>query len=396
MDVLIEKYAKKLSLLNQEFRRSLIDEINWKARLIGIKGAKGVGKTTLLLQFAKFRLQGDLNSSLYVSLDDLWFNRNTLVELADAFAKRGGKWLFIDEVHKYGNWSQELKNIYDDYPELKIVFTGSSLLEILNARSDLSRRAVMYHMQGLSFREYISFELGKTFPGFSLKEILTRHTEIVPDLLREVRPLQHFPVYLKSGYYPFYQEVPELYSTRLEEVINMMLEIELPLLRKVDLAYISKIKQLLLIIAESAPFIPNVSNISDRIGINRATLLTYLHYLDEIGLTKNLFKPAGGISKLQKPNKIYLENTNLAYVLGDANIGNARETFFNNQLSYHHEITYPDRGDFLVDEKYLFEIGGKDKDFKQIKNVKNSFVAADDIEYGHSSKIPLWLFGFLY
>lgn len=396
MDSLIEKYYQKLRNLSQTFTRGLIDEINWKARLIGIKGARGVGKTTLMLQYAKLRLQGEQESSLYVSLDDIWFSQNKLVELADTFVKRGGKYLFLDEVHKYNSWSQELKNIYDDYPELKVVFTGSSLLEILNARADLSRRAVVYHMQGLSFREYLSIELERPFLPLSLTNILTHHTSLAANLLNDFRPMQYFPSYLKSGYYPFYQEVPELYFIKLEEVINMMLEIELPLLRNVELTYVPKIKQLLLVIAESAPFIPNISTISDRIGLNRATLLSYLHYLDEIGIIRNLFKSSGGISKLQKPNKIYLENTNLAYTLGDVNKGNMRETFFINQLAYHHKVKYAEQGDFLVDDKYVFEVGGKDKNHRQIKGIKDSYIAADEIEYGHQSKIPLWLFGFLY
>ena len=373
-------------------------DINWNARLIGVKGARGVGKTTMLLQHIKMNLTQVLDKTLYVSLDSIWFSNNKLVDLVDDFVKKGGEYLFLDEVHRSHNWSQELKNIYDDYPMLKVVFTGSSLLQILNARVDLSRRAITYTMQGLSFREYLSIETGQHFDKLTLESILSNHLKESALINTKVKPLQYFDKYLKQGYYPFYKEELDLYVPRLEEVINMMLEIELPLLRGLDLAYVHKIKQLLLIISESVPFIPNVSKLSTKIGIARSTLLLYFHYLDEIGLTINLFKESGGISKLQKPRKVYLENSNLMYALTSsaANTGNIRETFFANQLGYGHKIMYSDKGDFLINEKYVFEIGGKDKSRKQIEGIENSFIAADDIEYGFQKKIPLWLFGFLY
>lgn len=398
MERLVESFRFKLDFISTDFVRSLEADINWNARLIGIKGARGVGKTTLLLQHIKMKLSAALDRTLFVSLDSIWFTNNTLVALADDFVKRGGQYLFLDEVHRYPNWSQELKNIYDDYPGLKVVFTGSSLLEILNARADLSRRAVVYTMQGLSFREYLSIETKQNFEKLSLEHILNNHTDIVPLITSKVRPLQYFNGYLKQGYYPFYKEELDLYVPRLEEVINMMLELELPLLRGLDLAYVPKIKQLLLIIAESVPFVPNVSKLSEKMGISRSTLLLYLHYLAEIGLTINLFKESGGISMLQKPLKVYLENSNLMYVLArqTSNTGNVRETFFANQLIYKNNIRYSEKGDFLVNEKYVFEIGGKDKSSKQLQGMENAFIVADDIEYGFQNKIPLWLFGFLY
>lgn len=399
MEELFEKYLQKLHFISTDFARGIMNEINWNARLIGIKGARGVGKTTLLLQYIKLKLNGELKSSvLYVSLDNIWFSKNSLVDLADTFVKSGGKYLFLDEVHKYSNWAQELKNIYDDFPQLKVVFTGSSLLEILNGRADLSRRAIIYHMQGLSYREYLAMNYDICFDPLSLTDILENHLSFSEKITNKIRPLQYFSSYLQHGYYPYYKEIPELYFIRLQEVVNMMLEIELPLLRGVDLAYVTKIKQLLLIISEAAPFIPNVSKLSDKIVINRSTLLLYLHYLEEIGLTINLFKTAGGISKLQKPSKIFLENTNLMYALSPhhTNIGNVRETFFANQLVYRHEINYSEKGDFLVNEKYVFEIGGKDKNHIQIKDLKNAFIVADTIEFGFKNKIPLWLFGFMY
>ena len=398
MDDLFEKYQKKIQNTSTLFVRSFIDDINWDARLIGIKGARGVGKTTLLLQYMKLNFSNELEKSLYVSLDSVAFTNRNLVDLADQFVKKGGRYLFLDEVHKYANWAQELKNIYDDYPELKVVFTGSSLLEILNARADLSRRALIYQMQGLSFREYLSLETGKSFERLSLEQLLEHHLSAASLINAQIKPFQYFETYLKQGYYPYYKEQPENYAQRLEEIINMMLEIELPLLRGVDLGYIHKVKQLLAIISESVPFIPNVSNLSAKMGINRSTLMNYLHYLAEIGMTTNLYKEAKGNSKLQKPSKIYLENTNLMYVLSPSktNAGNVRETFFANQLGDKHLLSFHETADFFVDKTYSFEIGGKDKSGKQINNLKNAFIVSDDIEYGYQNKIPLWLFGFLY
>lgn len=399
MEELFERYLQKIQYVETDFVRGLMDEINWNARLIGIKGARGVGKTTLMMQYIKLHLKKeDPHAILYASLDHIWFSNHTLVGVADSFVKRGGKILFLDEVHKYRRWTQEIKNIYDDFPQLKVVFTGSSLLEILNAHADLSRRAIIYHMQGLSYREYLGMNHGIDFDKIALPDILENHLSLAKKINEKIKPLRYFKNYLEHGYYPYYKELPELYFVRLQEVINMMLEIELPLLRAVDLAYVIKIKQLLLIISESAPFVPNVSKLSDKILINRATLLTYLFYLDEIGLTKNLFKTAGGMSKLQKPSKIFLENTNLMYSLSPANTnkGNVRETFFANQLNYRHTINYSEEGDFLVDGKIVFEIGGKGKNESQVKELRNAYVAADDIEYGHKNTIPLWLFGFLY
>lgn len=398
MEDLFEKYQQKLNFTSTDFVRSIMNEINWNSRLIGIKGARGIGKTTLILQYIKLNLSHEIENTLYVTLDNIWFSNHSLIDLVDYFVKRGGKNLFLDEVHKYPNWSQELKNIYDDFPALKVVFTGSSLLEILNARADLSRRANVYQMQGLSFREYLSIETGVDMEMYSLKTILENHLEISNAIASKIKPLHYFENYLKIGYYPFYKENPDWYFISINEIVNLMLEIELPQLRGVDLAYIHKMKQLLLIISESVPFVPNVSKLSEKIGINRATLLLYIHYLEEIGLTLNLFKEAGGISKLQKPDKIFLENSNLMFALSpkQVNIGNVRETFFANQLNHKHKITYVAQSDFLVDGNYVFEIGGKNKKKKQIKNMENAFVAADNIEFGYKNTIPIWLFGFLY
>ncbi len=398
MEQLFEKFRKKIAQIQTDFTRSIINEINWNARLIGIKGARGVGKTTLLLQYIKLNYTIEIDSVLYVSLDNIWFSENKLIDLVDSFVKKGGKYLFLDEVHKYSQWSIEVKNIYDDYPELKVVFTGSSLLEILNTRADLSRRAIIYSMQGLSFREYLNMQNNTNFIIYSLSELIENHYEISQSIVSQIKPLKYFSNYLKNGYYPFFNEEIDLYYTRIEEIINMILEIELPLLRKVDISYIVKLKQLLLIISESVPFIPNITKLSERIGINRQTMLTYIFYLNEAHIIYSMYKDANGITILQKPDKLYLENTNLMYALrGDkTDIGNARETFFSNQLRNKYNIELSVESDFVIDKKYTFEIGGKNKNKKQIKNINNSYTALDDIEYGFGNKIPLWLFGFLY
>jgi predicted AAA+ superfamily ATPase len=398
MDILIEKFQQRLSWVETRFVRGLMDEISWDARLIGIKGPRGVGKTTLLLQYIKLHLNREPGSTLYVSLDNIWFNNHLLSDLVDDFVKRGGRYLFLDEVHRYENWSQELKNIYDDYPGLSVVFTGSSLLQMINARADLSRRAVVYHMQGLSFREFLNLTTGSAFPAVTMEMILSGHAGLARQVAAGVRPLQHFSTYLRSGYYPFFLDQPHLYFSRLEEIVNMVLDIELPLLRGLETAYVHKIRQLLQIIAESAPFVPNISKLSERIGINRTTLLSYLHYLNESELITTLYKNATGITRLQKPDKLFLDNTNLMHALSPQNVnsGNLRETFFTNQLNYRHTVEYAEKGDFRVGPAHTFEIGGKNKSSRQLPAGGNAWIAADDIEYGSGNKIPLWLFGFLY
>ena len=399
METLFEKFRKKLDATTTDFTRSVMHEIAWnEARLIGLKGARGVGKTTLLFQYIKLHLSDKINEVLYISLDNLYFNNNNLLALIDQFVKRGGNHLFIDEVHRYPNWSQELKNAYDDYPELRIVFTGSSMLEILNARADLSRRAIVYTMGGLSFREYLSIKNIHTFQPYSLDEILKNHQEFAVQISKEIRPLQWFQGYLEGGYYPYFIESESLYRTKVEEVVRMMLEIELPALRGLENQYILKIKQLLMVLAESVPFTPNVSKLAERIGINRNTLIAYLKNLQDVGLTMHLFSESTGITRLQKPEKIYLENTNLMYALNpkQVNLGSIRETFWMNQLSQLHNVTLPQNGDFLIDNQYTFEIGGKNKSSKQIQGINDAYVVKDDIEIGSAGVIPLWLFGFLY
>ena len=398
MEELFNRYQRISQKIQTDFVRSFMQEVNWNARLIGIKGARGVGKTTLILQYLKINFTDNRALTLYVSLDSFAFRGKTLLGLADEFVRNGGKHLFLDEVHKYPNWAQELKNIYDDYSELQLVFTGSSLLEILNSRADLSRRVVIYHMQGLSFREFIMLETGIYFAPLTLESILKDHLLLAGLINAKIKVFPHFEKYLKQGYYPFYREELDLYEHRVEEVINMMLEIELPLLRGMDIGLVPKIKQLLVIISESVPFVPNIVNLSQKIEIHRTTLMSYLFYLQELGLTYHLLKEARGSVRLQKPAKIYLENTNLMYVLSSfsANRGIVRETFFANQVGYKHKISFHEKTDFLVDYTYAFEIRGKNKSKKQITSIENAYILSDEIEYGYQNKIPIWLFGFLY
>ena len=380
-----------------DFIRNLEAQINWKARLICIRGARGTGKTTLMLQHIKKTFK-NLEKVIYVSLDNLYFSDHSLLDFVDSFAKHGGRFLFLDEVHKYPDWSRTIKNIYDDYPELHVAFTGSSLLEILNARSDLSRRALVYNLQGLSFREYLKLTADADFPILTLDEILKKNEKLSADIVSKIKPFEFFDDYLKFGYYPYFLEGIDDYYTRLNETVNMILEVELPLLRKVEVAYIGKIKKLLSAIGKSAPFIPNTTELSSRIQIARQTLLQYFQYLEESKLIFQVFKKSRGLGNLEKPDKIFLENTNLMYLLGDAetNEGNVRETFAFNQLSHSHEVLFSEKSDFFVDKKFTFEIGGKNKKRKQIQDIPNSYILADDIEFGTDRRIPLWLLGFLY
>jgi predicted AAA+ superfamily ATPase len=397
MEKLFNEQRILLEDTDLKFERYLMDELPWKERLLGIQGFRGVGKTTLLLQYIKKNYSGS-EKALYVSLDNFYFADNSLVDFAGSFVAKGGEHLFLDEVHKYKNWAVELKNIYDLYKNLKVTFTASSLLEILNSKADLSRRAVVFFMHGLSFREYLNFVLGTDFKPYGLNDILANHQQIAAGILQGTKPLQYFNKYISKGYYPFFMQGEKLYYHRLQSIVNMVIEIELPLLKGVDPGKIVKLKQLLYVIAQSAPFKPNISKLAGRIGVTRNTLVEYINHLADSKLLNKLFAGSAGISLLQKPDKLYLENTNLSFAIsGDnSNTGNVRETFFFNQIIQRHAISYPKKGDFFVDNKYIFEIGGKNKSFKQIAGLENAYIAADDIEYGYGNKIPLWLFGFLY
>jgi uncharacterized protein len=397
MENLFIKHRKKISVVTLEYVRDIINKIHWQDRLIGIKGARGVGKTTLILQYIKKNFTpGDDN--LYVSMDDVFFSGNRLIDFVDDFAKSGGKFLFLDEVHRYDNWSQEIKNIYDDYPELHIVFTGSSVLDIIKSKDDLSRRAMVYQMKGLSFREYLAITKKLDFRELKLQDILKDHQGIADEIVGKIKPIKELKNYMESGYYPFYVEYPQTYHSRIEQVINLVLENDIPALKPVNMEGIRKLKQLLYVVSTSVPFKPNISKLSDKTGISRNSLVQYLHFLHEAEILQLLFRDTSGVSLLQKPEKIYFENPNLAYAYsaGNVEIGNTRETFFVNQLVLKHQVNYTEKGDFLVDGDLVFEIGGKNKETSQLKTVENVYYALDNIERGYKNKIPLWLFGFLY
>ncbi len=421
MEILISRHQDIIRNADLSFQKSIIDELPWDEQLLGIKGSRGVGKTTLMIQYIK-KSYGMSSKALYISLDDLYFTNHRLIDFVKTFVQNGGEHLFIDEVHKYDNWSVELKNIYDIYSKLRVVFTGSSLLEILNARSDLSRRALVYDTQGLSYREYLELFHNIKLGQVSLQDILNNHLEISASVKDKMNPLELFSNYLRVGYFPFYNNNSATYNVenqydgrmrynngthfnneiryhkRLQEIINMIVEVELPMLRNTDPSIIPKIKKLIYIVSQSVPYKPNISNLSSLVESSRKTLLEYIHYLSDANVFKSLLKSAHGNSLLQKPDKLFLENTNFMYAINHDGpvIGNVRETFFFNQVSYRHQVTYPHVGDFLVDDKYIFEIGGKSKSNKQIAKEENAYVVADDIEFGFGNKIPLWLFGLLY
>lgn len=398
MEKLIELFRKKMTDPLPTFERELERKINWNARLISVRGSRGTGKTTLFLQHIKKTFSNNLNKVLYVNLDNIYFSNNTLVELAEKFASRGGTHLFIDEVHKYENWSKEIKNLYDDFPELHISFTGSSLLEILNGRADLSRRTLVYELTGLSFREYLSLIKAHDFPIFTLEEILKNNEQISAEIASKIKPFEFFDDYLSFGYYPYFLEGKDDYFNRLNETLNMILEVELPMLRGLEIAYIPRIKKLLAVIGESAPFIPNITQLAAKIGISRQTLLIYLKYLEDAKLINQLYKKSRGLSVLEKPEKILMENTNLIELFNgeNANTDSRRETFVLNQLLHSHKVDFSEESDFFVDSKYTFEVGGKNKKRKQIQEIPDSYIIADDIEFGTDRRIPIWLLGFMY
>lgn len=397
METLIQNYTRLLSAIPINFRRYLYENIDWQDRLIGITGARGTGKTTLLLQHIKNTFP-DRNKAIYVSLDNLWFTKNSLSDFVYQFYTYGGTHLFLDEVHRYPNWSIEIKNIYDSYPDIHIVFTGSSILEIYKSNADLSRRAIHYHLQGLSFREYLKFEYDMNLPTLSLPDILNSHLNIASEIIPKAKILPMFEEYLKQGYYPFYKENTKNYPLRLQNMINTILDNDLPAIENIEYTTILKIKKMLMIMSSLVPFTPNMTTLSAEIETNRASSIKYLGFLEKAKLIKMIPSSQKGMSSLNKPEKIYLDNTNLLQALTNTTIndGNKRETFFANQLSASHHLTIPPKGDFLVDDIYTFEIGGKNKNYNQIKDIPNSFIAFDNAEVGFGNKIPLWMFGMMY
>lgn len=397
LEILIRKSVQKVQNVSTQFKRYLHSKIDWSNRLIIIKGARGVGKTTLLLQHIK-AVHGITEEVLYVSLDDIWFAENRLVDLAEQFSNLGGKYLFLDEIHKYNNWSQEIKNIYDDYPDLKLVLTGSSALHIFSGKGDLSRRALVYELNELSLREYIRLWEGIDFPPYNLENILENRLKISTDISRQIKPVKVLKNYFNHGCYPYLIEDPANYPFRLQNALNTTLETDLPAILNIDYGSVIKLKKLLYVIATSAPFKPNITDLSQKIGVARDTLLRYLYHLSEAHLIYLLHSEKRGISYLNKPDKVYLYNTNLTEAItgNRGEIGALRETFFLNQVSNIADVKMHTQTDFLVNNQLGFEIGGKNKTGKQIQGLSQAFIVADDIESGFKQKIPLWLFGFLY
>jgi hypothetical protein len=352
----------------------------------------------LLLQHIKLSYPNISGEVLYASLDNLWFSTHSLIYLADEFAKQGGKALYLDEVHNYMGWSREIKNIYDSYPDMKIVFTGSSLLEVYKGEADLSRRAITYHLHGLSFREFLEYENAIKLDSISIEEIIQNHTFLALEISTKIKPLVAFNEYIRLGYFPYYKEDKELYHTRLLATLNTIIELDLPATERIDYYSVVKIKKLFAILASLVPFTPNVSQLSNDIGITRVSLLNYLHYLDKAEAIMLLSKEASGIKQMTKPDKVYLGNTNYAFALagGETNIGSVRESFFMNQVRVNNPIKFSNTVDFIVSEKYNIEIGGKNKTKKKLVGLENAYTVVDNIEIGYGNQIPLWLFGMTY
>ena len=395
---LIERMDYLVNRVSIDFHRYLFGKIKWKNRLVGIKGARGTGKTTLLRQHVREAFGGVGEKAMYVSLDDLWFSRNSLIDLADWHRKRGGTHLFIDEVHYLKPWQTYIKNLADFFPDLSVGYTGSSMLKIDYGGADISRRQIVYDLNGLSFREYLAFEGIKNFATLGVDEILRSHREVAREITHGISILKHFRDYLSSGYYPFYREDRESFHARLQSVVNQVLEVDLPTIEEVAPATVFKAKKMLAILADSVPQTPKMAVLYRELETDRNQGLKILKALARSGLLGLLSTEKVSLKDMSRPDKIYLDNTNLMYALsGEVDTGCRRETFFLNQLrASGHDVTYPKNGDFLVDGKHLFEVGGSGKGFSQIKDVPDSYVAADDIEVGIGNKIPLWLFGFLY
>ncbi len=396
LDILFRKqqYIYK-KIANITYKRYFFDIVDFRERLIGLIGARGIGKTTFLLQYLR-SLDIPEEKKLYLSVDSIITSNMKLFDIAEDFSNLGGKVMVIDEIHKYENFAIELKEIYD-FLDLQVLFSGSSALILEYKRGDLSRRARIYRLRGLSFREFLELKLKKQFRTYSLEEILAHHIHIAQEITTLIKPLEHFKEYLQSGYYPFYFESPESFCIKLEETINAVIESDLPIIFHIEPSNIHKLKQLVAYLCSSKPYELNLSALAQKIGINRKTLYHYIHYLTLGNILMRLDAYGKGDSIFSKPAKLYLDNPNInnCYCL-QSEIGTIREEFFCDMLLVSHKVAYPSKGDFLVDGTYTFEIGGKNKDFKQIKDIPHSYIVSDDIEVGFGNKIPLWLFGFLY
>lgn len=393
---LFNNYHRKIARIDLRFKRYLYDQINWSARIISIKGARGVGKTTMLLQHILEKYE-DIDKTLYASLDDLWFATHSLIDLVDWADQHDIRRLYLDEVHKYERWKETLKNIYDSYPDMSIVYTSSSLLIMDNATVDLSRRQTAYTLHGLSFREFLAFEDVAHFPVIPLEDLLQNHVRHAMQIVQEVKVASYFETYLEHGYYPFYREVGDDFASRLREIVSVVIDSDLPAVENMAFETIQKVKKLVMIISERVPFEPKMSDLWAQLATNNELGLRMLYALDKAQILSLLTSKAKHYKFLYKPDKIFLGNPNLMHVLCPmVNKGNERETLFCCQLQVNNDVKHPFKGDFLVNDKYLFEVGGRKKSFEQIADVPNSFLAVDDTEVGHGNRIPLWLFGFTY
>ena len=393
---LYDNYHRKIAKISLRFKRYLYDQINWESRIISIKGARGVGKTTMLLQHILENYE-DIDRTLYVSLDDLWFATHNLIDLVDWADRHGIMRLYLDEVHRYEGWSLVLKNIYDNYPDMSIVYTGSSLLVMDNANVDMSRRQTSYTMHGMSFREYLEIEDIMHINPVSIDDLLHRHVKIAMEIVGSVKIAPLFELYLSNGYYPFYRESLPDFPSRLRETVSVVIDSDLPSVEKVSFDTLHKMKKLLMIVSANVPFEPNMSELWRQLSTDNESGLKMLYALDKAQVLMLLSAKKKNYKNLAKPDKIYLGNPNLMHVLcPSVDKGNERETFFLNQVRAGHDVTYPKQGDFLIDGRYLFEVGGRRKTFDQIADVPVSFLAVDDTEVGYGNRIPLWMFGFLY
>lgn len=393
---LFNNYHRKIARIDLRFKRYLYDQINWSARIISIKGARGVGKTTMLLQHILENYE-DIDKTLYVSLDDLWFATHTLIDLVDWADQHGMQRLYLDEVHKYEGWSETLKNIYDNYPDMSIVYTSSSLLIMDNGKVDLSRRQTAYTLYGLSFREFLAFEDIAHYPVIPLEDLLQNHVRHAMQIVQKTKVASYFETYQEHGYYPFYREAGEDFASRLREIVSVVIDSDLPAVENMTFETIQKVKKLVMIISERVPFEPKMSELWAQLATNNELGLRMLYALDKAQILALLSSKAKNYKFLYKPDKIFLGNPNLMHALCPmVNKGNERETLFCCQLQVNNDVKHPLRGDFLINDKYLFEVGGRKKSFEQIADVPNSFLAVDDTEVGHGNRIPLWLFGFTY
>ena len=393
---LVEFYHSRLTQVSLKFKRYLYGQINWDARVIGIRGERGVGKTTMLLQRIKEKYRNP-DEVIYISLDHYWFRIHTLGELVGFLYKSGISEFYIDEVHKYEGWSGILKNLYDQYPGLRIIYTGSSMLKMGESTADMARRQTLYLLRGMSFREFLDYEGILRQSPLKLEEILKRHSEIAIDIVPKTKILKEFGNYLKYGYYPFHTDAGTDFLPRLQSVVNLVIESDLPAVEKVSYPTVEKCKKLLMIIAENVPLQPNMEKLATSMSTTRNTLLNLLYHLDEAEILELLTVELKNYKRLVNPEKIYLGNTNLMWAFSPSgNVGTMRETFFANQLSTGHTVQMPPKGDFLVDGKWLFEVGGPDKDFSQIASIPESYLAVDGAETGYGNRIPLWIFGMMY